>query len=155
MPHVTIEHVILVPVLFAQILVFPLAASMMASTWADAQRETELKDAANHLASMIQQIYLSVNREEILAGSITQASTLPPTISSYPYTATGSLKAVDSSRVLTLSLTLEEVGNTVTATAVLGPNALWVKKSVFRSTSPDASIEVQKFANDTILFSFG
>lgn len=155
MPHVTIEHVILVPLLFIQILVFPFAASMMVSIWAEAHRKVELKDAANHLASVIQQLYLSANREEILAGNITQASTLPPTISSYPYTATGSLRVSDSSRVLTLFLTLEEVENTVTANAVLGSNVLWMEGSVFRSNSPNASVRVQKFANGTLLFSFG
>jgi len=154
-PHVTIEHVILVPLLFIQILVFPFAASMMVSIWAEAHRKVELKDAANHLASVIQQLYLSANREEILAGNITQASTLPPTISSYPYTATGSLRVSDSSRVLTLFLTLEEVENTVTANAVLGSNVLWMEGSVFRSNSPNASVRVQKFANGTLLFSFG
>ena len=156
MPHITIEYVILVPVLFAQILVFPLAASIMTSSWADVRREAALEGAASHLASTIQQLYLSVNRDEIVAGNITQASTLPPTIESYPYTATGNLGAPlgsSSSRVLTLSLRLEEAGNTVTATALLGPNAKW-NGGTFRSNSPDASIKVQKLVNGTLLFSF-
>lgn len=158
MPHITIEHVILVPLLFIQILVFPFVASMMASNWADSYRDAALKDAANHLASTIQQLYLSVNRREISAGNVTQASTLPPTIESYPYTAVGSLNSPstpDSSKILTLSLTLEKVENTATANAVLGPNVLWEEESIFQSTSPNASIEVQKFANGTLLFSFG
>jgi len=157
-PHITIEHVILVPVLFAQILIFPLAASFITSTWTNAQRNAELQDAANLLASTIQQLYLSVNRKEILAGNITQASTLPPTIDSYSYKAVGSLMAPldpNSSRVLTLSLTLERVRNTATANAVLGPNVLWLEGSVFESTSPNASVKVQKFTNGNLLFSFG
>lgn len=155
MPHITIEHVIMIPLLIAQIFVFPFVASRMASSWTDSHRDMVLKDVANYLASTIQQLYLSVNREEISAGNVTQASTLPQTISSYPYTATGSLKVADSSRVLSLSLTLEEVGNTVKVNAVLGSNALWIEESVFRSTSPGASVKVQKFANGTLLFSFG
>lgn len=155
MPHITIEYVMLIPLLFVQILVFPFAASIMASSWVDARRDVALQDAASHLASTIQQLYLSVNREEIAAGSITQASTLPPTIESYPYTATGNLSAPldsDSSRVLTITLRLEEAGNTATATALLGPNARW-DGGTFRSNSPDASIKVRKFVNGTLLFS--
>ena len=155
MPHITIEYVILVPVLFAQILVFPFAASIMTSSWADIRRNSALEGAASHLASTIQQLYLSVNREEIVAGNITQASTLPPTIESYPYTANGSLTSLDSnsSRILVLTLTLEGTGNTATASAVLGPNARW-DGGTLRSNSPDASIKVRKFVNGTLLFSF-
>lgn len=158
MPHVTIEHVILVPLLFIQILVFPLAASMMTSNWANSQRDAALKDAGSHLASTIQQLYLSLNREEILAGNVTQASTVPPTVDSYPYTALGSLSNPldpNSSKIVNLSLTLEKVGNTATANAVLGSNVLWTEGSIFRSNSPNAFIKVQKFANGTLLFSFG
>ena len=154
MPHITIEYVMLLPLLFSQILVFPLAASIMTSSWADARREVALQDAASHLASTIQQLYLSVNRDEILAGNITQASTLPPTIESYPYTATGNLSApLDSSRVLTLTLISEKAEDTVTATALLGPNVEW-DGGTFRSDSPDASIKVEKKTDDTIHFSF-
>ena len=154
MAHITIEYVILFPLLFSQILVFPFAASIMASSWAEARREVALQDVASHLASTIQQFYLSVNREEISAGNITHASTLPSTIESYAYTAIGDLSApLDSSRVLTLTLGLEGAGDTVTATALLGPNAEW-DGGTFRSSSSDASIKVQKFVNGTLLFSF-
>jgi len=155
--HITIEYVILIPLLFIQILIFPFAANLMTSTWASARRNTALQDAAGHLASTIQQLYLCVNREEIMAGNITQASTLPTTIESYPYTATGNLSAPldsNSSRVLTLTLRLEQAGNTATGTALLGPNARW-DGGTFRSNSPDASIKVRKFVNGTLLFSFG
>jgi len=157
-PHITIEHVILVPLLFLQMIVFPFVASTMTSNWTNSQRDSALKDAANHLASTIQQLYLSLNRREISAGNVTQASTLPPTIDSYSYTAVGLLTSPldsNSSKILALSLTLEKVRNTATANAVLGPNVLWTQGSIFNSTSSDASIKVQKFTNGTLLFSFG
>ena len=157
MPSVTIEYVILIPLLFTQVIVFPLVASTMTSNWQDSQRDVELQDAADHLASTIQQLYLTINNEDILAGTVTQASTIPITISSYPYTATGSLSNPsdpDSTRILTVILTLEEVGNTATAKAVLGPNVQWTD-STLRSNSPNASIDVQKFSNSTLVFSFG
>ena len=156
MPHLTIEYVILIPVLIAQIIVFPLAASMMTSSWVDARRDAALQGVASNLASTIQQLYLSLNREEIVAGNITQASTLPPTIESYPYIATGNLSAPlgsTSSRVLTLTLSLVGAGNTATATALLGANVRW-DGGTFRSNSLDASIKVRKFVNGTLLFSF-
>jgi len=154
-PHITIEYTILVPILFVQIIVFPFAANVMVTTWTNNHREAELQGAADHLASTIQQFYLSVNRKEITVGNITQASTLPPTIQSYPYKATGSLRTADSSKVLTLLLELQGTKTTATTTAVLGSNVLWIEESVFQSNSLNASIEVQKFADGTLLFSFG
>jgi hypothetical protein len=154
-PHITIEYTILIPVLFIQIIVFPFAANMMATTWTNTQREAELQNAADHLASTIQQLYLSINQKEISVGNITQASTLSPTIQSYPYKATGSLRTADSSKVLTLLLETQGTKTTATATAVLGSNVLWIEESEFQSTSLDASIKVQKFANGTLLLSFG
>ena len=157
MPSVTIEYVILIPLLFTQVIVFPFVASIMTSSWQDSQRNIELQDAADHLASTIQQLYLTINNEDVLAGTVTQASTLPVTVSSYPYTATGSLSSPsdpDSTRILTVTLTLDEVGNTVTAAAVLGPNVQWTE-STLRSNSANASVDVQKFSNSTLVFSFG
>jgi len=156
-PSVAIEYVILIPLLFSQVIVFPFVASTMSSSWQDSQRNIELQDAADHLASTIQQLYLTINNDDILAGTVTQASTLPVTVSSYPYTATGSLSSPsdpDSTRILTVTLTLEEVDNTATAAAVLGPNVQWIT-STLRSNSADASIDVQKFSNSTLVFSFG
>jgi hypothetical protein len=158
MPSVTLEYVILIPLLFTQVIVFPFVASTMTSSWQDSQRNIELRGAAGHLASTIQQLYLTVNREEILAGNVTQASTLPLTVDSYPYIATGLLNNPsdpDSTRILTVTLTLEEMGNTVSATAVLGVNVLWTEGSILQSNSPNASIDIQKFSNGTLAFSFG
>ena len=159
MPSITIEYVILIPLLFTQVIVFPFVASTMTSSWQDSQRDIELQDAADHLASTIQQLYLTVNKDEILAGDITQASNVPVTVGSYPYSATCSLSNPPdgSTKILTVTLTLDELGNTVTAASVLGPNVQWTE-STFRSNSADASINVNKFSNSThtiLTFSFG
>lgn len=156
MPSVTIEYVILIPLLFTQVLVFPLVASTVASNWQDSQRDIMLQDTANHLASVIQQLYLTLNPDEILECTVTQDSPVPITVGSYPYTVTGSLSSLseNSTRFLSVTLTLDEIDNTATAAAVLGPNANWIDSSL-RSTSTDAEIRVQKFSNGTIAFSFG
>ena len=156
MPSVTIEYVILIPLLFTQVLVFPFVASTITSNWQDSQRDVELQGAANHLASTIQQLYLTINRDEVLECTVTQASPVPVTVGSYPYDAMGSLSSLseNSTRILSVTLTLDEVGNTATAAAVLGPDVSWTD-STLRSTSTDAYIKVQKFSNGTLAFSFG
>ena len=156
MPSVTIEYVILIPLLFTQVIVFPFVASTITSNWQDSQRDVELQDAANHLASTIQQLYLTINRDEVLECTVTQSSPVPVTVGSYPYNATGSLSSFseNSTRILSVTLTLDDVDNTATAAAVLGPNVSWTD-STLRSTSTGAYIKVQKFSNGTIDFSFG
>lgn len=157
MTSVTIEYVIMIPLLLTQVIIFPFVASTMTSNWQNSQRNVELQDTAEHLASTIQQLYLTINSQDVLAGTVTQASTLPITVASYPFTATGSLNSPpnpNATKILTVTLTMDDVGNTVSADAVLGPNVQWTE-STFRSTSSDASIIVQKFSNDTLTFSFG
>ena len=158
MVKVAIEIVILLPLLVLQVFIFPMAASAAASRWADNRREVLLQNAANHLGSTLQQLYFSLNQTEISAGNITLASSLPPTIESNSYMATGVLwipSDPKSNRVLTLSLLLERVGNTAETLVPMGSNVYWNETSVFRSNSLTASIHVQKFGNSTLLFSFG
>lgn len=157
MPHIVIEHVIMIPILLIQIFLFPLAVNIMTSAWTDARRQNVLQDAADHLGSMIQQLYFCLDQKEISAGNVTQASILPPTIESYPYTAiVDSLVSLgfDSSKILTLTLTLQQAGNTATTTVTLGPNVEW-EGGVFISNSPDACIKVRKSDDDVLFFSFG
>jgi len=156
MPNATIEYVILVPLLFAQVIVFPLVASTLATNWQNTQLEIALQDAADHLASTFQQLYLSVSDERVLAGTITVSSPLPRTIGSYPYNATCSLSSPPegSAKVLTVTLTLDETRLTANASAVLGTNIEWLE-STLRSTSTDASISIEKDVDGTLTFRFG
>jgi len=154
---VTIEYVIMIPLLLTQVIIFPFVASTMTSNWQNSQRNVELQDTADHLASTIQQLYLTINSQDVLACNVTQASTLPLTVASYPFTATGSLNNPPdhgATKILRVTLTMDDVGNTASANAVLGPNVQWTE-STFRSTSSDASIIVTKFSNGTLSFSFG
>lgn len=158
MPHVAVEAVIMTPLLVAEILLFPFLANSMSSYWANATADVTLQEAASQMGSTIQQLYLSLNQQEISAGTVTQASTFPTQIASHPYTAKGSLRTSvqrGSSKILLLNLTLQDVGNSATAQVPLGPNVSWNGASVFHSLSSSASIRVQKLANGTMLFSFG
>jgi len=146
------------PLLVLQILLFPFVASTMSSYWANATRDVTLQETASQIASTIQQLYLSLNRIEVTTGTITQASTFPTQIAGYTYTARGSTRTSleqNSGKILTINLTLQVLGNSATAKTSLGSNTLWNTQSIFSSSSLTASIKVQKFANGTLLFSFG
>jgi len=158
LPHVTIEAVIMTPLLIAQVILFPMVANAMTSYWANASRQVALQEAASQMGSTIQQLYLSLNRIEVSSGNITQASTFPKEIVSYPYTARGSLKTSpepNSSKTLLLNLTLQNAGNSATVQVSMGPNVSWNESSIFNSLSPNASIKIQKRADGILLFSFG
>jgi len=158
-PHVTIEYVIMVPVLILQIFLFPLAASWLMNIWVDSRRTLALQEAASHMGSSIQQVYSALNHDTISAGAVTQRVDVPPFIENYPYIGNATLKAVsdpslNSSKVLQITLQLRTVGTIVTTSVILGQNVAW-KESVFVSNSTNACIRAEKFANGTICLSFG
>lgn len=151
MPHVTIEYVIMVPVLILQIFLFPLAASWLMNIWVDSRRTLALQDAASHLGGTIQQMYFSLNHKTISAGTLTQKSNVPPLIENHPYTGTAILSNVsepaeNSSKVLKITLRLAAVGITVSTSIILGNNVEWVE-STFVSNSTNACIIAEKLAN--------
>jgi hypothetical protein len=149
MPHVTIEYVIMLPVLILQIFLFPLTASWLMNVWVDSRRTLALQEASSHLGSTIQQIYFALNHQTISAGNVTQKSSVPPFIENYPYTGTATLKtvldpALNSSKVLKITLKLGTVGTTVTTSVILGQNVEWTE-STFVSNSTNASVKAVKF----------
>lgn len=159
MPHITIEYVIMVPVLILQIFLFPLSASWLMNIWVDSRRTLALQEAGSHLGSTIQQIYFSLNHETISAGIVTQSADVPPFIENYPYSGTATLRTVlestlNSSKVLTITLRLWTVGTIVTTSVILGQNVQW-QESTFKSNSTSACINAVKLDNGTIRLSFG
>ncbi|MGQ9726642.1 MAG: hypothetical protein ACUVQL_05880 [Candidatus Bathycorpusculaceae bacterium] len=159
MPHVTIEYVIMVPVLILQIFLFPLTASWLMNIWVDSRRTLALNEAASHLGSSIQQVYFALNHDSISAGTVTQRVDVPPYIENYPYTGNATLTtvldpALNSSKVLQITLKLGTVGTTVTTSVILGQNVTW-RESMFVSNSTSACIMAEKFTNGTICLSFG
>lgn len=158
MPHPTMEYIIMTPILILQVLLFPLAAGWMMSIWTDSRREIVLQETADHLGSLIQQVYFSLNRESVHSGRVIQFPDVPKFIENYAYTARGSLRSSgggDSSKILELNLTLNRIGVSEETSVVLGPNVVWDENSVYRSNSTNACIIGQKFLNGTIKFSFG
>lgn len=158
MPQVAIEYVIMVPVLIAQIFLFPFAASIMMNNWVESRRTIALQEAASHLSSSLQQLYSSVNHDTITAGTTTFKTDLPMLIEDYPYTANASLRTAGSdpngSRILEITLKCMGIGLSTTAFATFGENMQW-RNSTLMSNSTSATVVVEKMPNSTILMYFG
>ena len=159
MPHITIEYMIMLPLLILQIILFPLAAGWLMNIWVNSRRTLALQEAASNLGSTMQQIYLTLNHATIPVGtSITQKSDVPALIEDYPYTGTATLQtvsnpALNSSKVLKITLNLKTAGTSVTTLVILGQNVQWLA-STFKSNSTNAGILAYKFTNATIRLSF-
>lgn len=144
----------MVPILIVQVILIPVATGWMMDAWALRRREAELRDAASHMASTIQQLYFSLNREEIVPGTTTQIPEVPSSIEFLPYNITASSRKFENSTLIDLNLALAGTDITVMTRVTLGPNVLW-QDSTFHSNSTNPCVIVEKFSNGTLSFSFG
>ena len=145
----------MVPILLMQVILIPVATGWMMDAWVDRRRETALQDVAIHLGSTIQQLYFSLNREEMGAGTVTQASNVPSSIESIPYIVTASNRRVENSTIIDLHLALMGTSITTATYVTLGSNVLLGEQHTFISNSASACIKVEKFSNGTLSFSLG
>lgn len=161
MPHVTIEHMIMMPILILQIFLFPLTASWIMNIWVNSRRNLTLQEVASHLGSTIQQVYFLLNHKT-MDGTLTQETDLPLLIENVPYSGNATLRAVldptldptgSSSKLLELTLKLSVIGTTTTTSVLLGQNVLWLE-STYVSTSPNSGVTATKLPNGTISMSF-
>lgn len=158
MSHVTIEYVIMVPILIMQIFLFPFVASVVMSNWVDSRRTLALQEAAGHLGSSMQQMYFSLNHTTISAGNVTNKLDIPPFIEGYPYTGTATLRTVSdpalSSKVLEVTLQFVGLGISASTIVTLGQNVEW-QDSTFVSNSTSVCLRAEKYSSGTIQLSFG
>lgn len=158
MVQITIEYMIMIPILIMQIFLFPLTAGWIMTTWVDSRQTLALQETASHLGSSIQQVYSALNHESISAGTVTNRLEVPPFIEGYAYTGNATLRALDpapnSSQIL--DITLRFMGGRISSTTsvTLGQNVVW-QNSTFMSNSTYASIIAEKQLNGTIRLSFG
>jgi hypothetical protein len=151
---------IMIPVLILQIFLFPIAVTSIMNVWVDSRRNLALQDAASHLGSAIQQLYFSMNHATVPPNTIlTDSPGLPPFIEDHYYEANATLRtisqpALNSGKVLEITLSLEKAGQAVTTSVLLGSNTVW-QDSTFVSNSSYAYITAQKFADQTISLRFG
>lgn len=158
MPQITIEYMIMIPLLILEIILFPYATSLIMDGWADNRQTLELQEIASHMGSSIQQLYSSLNHTSIKTCNVTNTFNLPSFVEDSAYTGTGSLSAVsesgyDSTMILTITLTLEGTKVSTSTTVTLGDCVTW-SNSTFVSNEPDSGILAQKFDNGTIQLSF-
>jgi hypothetical protein len=156
LPQITIEYMIMIPILIMQIFLFPLTAGWIMTTWVDSRQTLALQETASHLGSSVHQMYSALNHESISTGTVTNRLEVPPFIEGYAYRGNASLRdsAPNSSQVL--DITLRFMGSHIEATTsvTLGSNVAWDQNSAFMSNSTDASLIAEKMANGTILLYF-
>jgi hypothetical protein len=156
MVQVTIEYMIMIPLLILQIFLFPLVAGWAMNDWTTSRQTLELQTTANHLGSQIQQIYFSLNQGTIATGNVTATPEISPFIEGYPYNVSGTSRTASSSDTAILNLNLTLLSTTVSATAsvTLGSNSTvsWLPSSFLSNST--TQILAAKLSNGTIQLSF-
>jgi hypothetical protein len=154
--HITIEYMIMIPVLIMQIFLFPLTATVIMDTWADSRMTIELQTTAGHLSSSIQQLYYTMNHGSISDGSMKITLDVPPLIEGRAYTTTLShVTHLDTSyQIMNVTLKLLGTKDQTSTLVTLGPNVDWQENLAFNSTSHNLSLVASKTAN-SIWISFG
>jgi hypothetical protein len=143
MTQITIEYMIMIPLLILQIFLFPIAATIMMDHWADSRRSIELQAVAGHLASTIQQVYYTVNS---VGGSLRNNLDIPISIEGYRYSVTlGKVDIVDSSyKIMNITLCIAS-GNLYSSTLVtLGDNVEWQDNLSFDSFTHNLCLVADK-----------
>jgi hypothetical protein len=157
MPHVTIEYMIMIPIMILQIFLFPVVVSVLMNTWVDQRRTLALQDVTSHLGSTIQQLYFSLNHDTIPSGNVTYSPGLPPFIENAYYVGSATqltASTPSSNTFIELTVKLAGTADSATTTVVLGSNAVW-RQSTFVSNSTYACVNAQKLPNGTISLWFG
>jgi hypothetical protein len=156
MAHITIEYVIMVPVLIMQIFLFPLTATVIMDTWTDSRITIELQTTAGHLGSTIQQLYFTMNRGSISDGSMKINLDIPQIIEGRAYTTTLSHVTHTDTSYQIMNVTLKFIGtkDQVSTLVTLGQNVNWQENLAFNSTAHSLSLIADKTAN-SIWISFG
>jgi hypothetical protein len=156
MAHITIEYVILIPVLILQIFLLPYAANAFMNYWSTPNQTLALQDASSHIRSSIQQLYFFLNNPTVSTGTVTNSIGTPQYIGNHAYNGNATLISVSGSgsgKVLQLTLKLSGTTISTTSSIILGQNVQW-SNSTFSSTSTSARINAYKDSNNTIWLSF-
>jgi hypothetical protein len=160
MVNVTLEYMIMIPLMIFEIILFPYVANMMISNWTVSKETLQLQEAATNIGSAVGQMYAALNHDTISTVNVTSTVTAAKTIDDRTYTATGTLRTaldsvLNSTKILDITLTLDDIGIQTTTSVILGPNVNWKASSEFVSNSNFASIISEKLGNGTIYMYFG
>ena len=155
MVQITIEYMIMIPLLILQIFLFPLTAGWMMTHWVDSRQTLALQETASNLGSSIQQVYSALNHVSISTGNVTSKLPVTAYIEGYAYTGNASLRAAaNSSQYLDITLKFMDGSIETTTSVVLGANVNWNADSAFMSNSTSANLVAEKLSDDSILMYF-
>jgi len=156
LPQITIEYMIMIPMLILQIFLFPLTAGWIMNTWVDSRQTLALQETASHVSSSVHQVYSALNHDSISAGAVTNKLEIPPFIEGYTYNGSASMResAPESTQILDITLTFMSGRIAASASVTLGQNVAWDQDSEFMSNSTHASLIAEKLSNGTILMYF-
>lgn len=157
--NVTLEYMIMIPLLILQIFLFPYTASLIMGNWDSSRQTLQLQEVASNLGSSIHQLYATLNHDTIATVTVTDKLNLPKFIDGHTYTVNGSLRTVldavmNSTQILDLTITLDGKQIQASTSVILGSNVNWNSSRLFISNSNDAGIVAQKLSNSTISLYF-
>jgi hypothetical protein len=158
MAHITLEYMILVPVLILQIFFFPYTATVIMDSWADSRVNLQLQEVTSHLGSSIQQLYYTMNHASIATGSLTLNLGIPLNIQDSNkifdyYITLSNATTSDSAKILNLTLSFVNTDGAHSTLITLGENVAWQDNLTFRRDSV-SFINASKIG-DSIWLSFG
>ena len=156
MANITIEYMILIPLLILQIFLLPFAANIVMGVWTNSSATVSLQDAAAHLGSSIQQFYLFINNPSLNSATVTNQLGIPPFIDGQTYNGVATLTSTSgTAQVMNLTLSLQKSKISVSSIVTLGQNVRWDSShNTFISNSTDAAISAYKYSNGTVLLAF-
>ena len=163
MVQITVEYMILIPVLVLILFLFPFAVSSIMEPWVESRRTLELQGAASHLGSAIQQVYYSLNHTSIQAGTLTSKLDIPLFVDGYWFNGTATIRdtlnpALDPTQVLDIQLRIITLGISTNTSVTLGQNVVW-NNSFFLSNATSGVhapiLTAEKLSNGTVRLFFG
>src|ERR1700690_2371131 len=97
MAHITLEYLILIPILILQIFLLPYLASAFMNSWSTSNQTLALQDASSHIRSSIQQLYFFLNNPSVSTGTVTNNIGTPQYIGNHAYIGNATLISVSGS----------------------------------------------------------
>jgi hypothetical protein len=153
--HITIEYMIMVPVMILQIFLFPYVAVTLMDNWTESRQTIELQDIASQISSTVQQMYYVINHASVSSGSASMkvALDIPRTVDSTAYLVTLSHASNVDSAYQVMNITLHtSSGRAQTSTIVtLGDNIEWQNNLEFSSLTRNLTITATKTAESITL----
>ncbi len=156
MTQITVEYMIMIPVLILQIFLFPIVAGIIMDGYSDSRRTLELQETAGHLGSTIQQLYYTINHASIDNVTVKFSLDIPATIEQYAYSVT--LRNVTnrdtSNAIMNVTLSFITVEGFSSTIVTLGDNVEWQENLSFNSTSSNLFLTANKTVGN-IFLTFG